>query len=567
MAAGRPDLSERHTAALNRATTAHTTAESLILDLQRLWEGISAQFPPEDHHFAQNNPENARSRASLARENTRMQQFGATHLIGYIRRRQRGLEETIERLKDGEMDDKNIKKIENRLQGLCPDIEVEAQRWNVLRRCRNLTRLTQSFHAVSDQEVRRMILDKNLKGTEYAFLLSQNKNERYRQLRMKMQVTVDVVERGHEWVYIRGSTLRIMQTDLAEAGWDWGEHGKGSVVDMKEWEECPLAKIVRRLCDAAKLNRKNYIIPQIRVVLPRLNREADEDVAVFLEQLGRLDPDVNVLIEDLSTEFLRSQPPDADTALSLLVGGYSLDDDLTPTLNLDCSCLINMISDITHTKIEAREWQAESTRAMIMEENSAEGGVMAKTLWLILSGRELVCTKEVAEHFHQVLQTVGTPTERQRGHLIVPLTAEDHSLTPEERRSQYCQLSIHPPPSDLQIPITVLATDWFNSNAVTDAISSGLLPPVAQAVADEAHENWLPSKLSVYMQGWSTAIVTVTSERGRGTIIKRIIEENRTNMWERGPRTYDMRTTRNLLSKNAEPPADWETSRRPHRGT
>lgn len=505
------NLDERRAAALHRATTALKTAATLIPELESLSESLSVANRAQNRYAT-----------------------GLPRLIKSTRLPAKVIEQTIKDL--GEVDETGILEIEKRLQGSCPEVELVEQRWAILKRCRKLVHLQRPIDIP---------------------------------LKPKRRAVVDVVDGGYEWIHIRlnAATLSRVTRAMTETGWDWGEHERGDVVDPEEWEDCPLATTVRMMCDAAKLNRKEYIIPRIRVVLSKLNREDDKDIAIFLEQLERMDPDVEINIDDLSSEFLKSEPPDIETAISNLASKDDPMDDLTPILNLDNTVIIDFISDITHTKIEAQDWQAEATRAMIKHEESTEGGAMAKRLYSVLSGKKLVCTKTAADHVGKVLETVGTTTERERGRLLVPWTLEDQGLPAEERRARFCDLSIYPPPPNVQLPITVLHTDWNRPGAVSDAISAGLLPPVAEAVADGHENRWLDKRLSTFMHGWSTGDVTVTSERERPKIIKRVIEENRNNMEEKGPKIYELGLTRNLLSKNAKPPEDWDTNHEPHKGT
>lgn len=533
------DLNERRAAALDRATTTLRITATLIPELQSLSERLAHRA---GSHCA----------------------TGLPRLVRAARSPEKAIKKAFDTLTNNELDDLGLLNVEKRLQGSCPEVELVHQQWAVLKRCRKLVHLSRCFCALSDLEVREKAQDKNLKNTETAFLLDRNKGDRYRWIKAKNSVFVDIVDGGYEWVHIKPHTLKSMARMMAEAGWDWGEHKRGDVVDKEEWEDCALAKTVKMLCGAAKLNRHEYVLPRIRLVLPKLNREDDEEASVFIEQLERMDPDVQISIEDLSSEFLNADPPGTETAIANLSSEDDPADDLTPTLNLDTTVLIDLMSDITHSKITPQDWQADTTRAMILDENSTEGGLMAKKLYSVLPGRKLVCTEEVAQHIKKVLETVGTNTERERGHLLVPWTSEDLAITPEERRRRFCDLSIYPPPENLQIPITVVSTPWSKPGAVIDAISAGTLPPVADALADGYENRWLDRKLSVFMHGWSTGDVIVTSEKERPKVVRRIIEENRTHTDEKGPKVYELGMTRNLLSKNATPPADWESCRLPH---
>jgi hypothetical protein len=298
---------------------------------------------------------------------------------------------------------------------------------------------------------------------------------------------------------------------MSEAGWAWGDHDdadEAEAADPDEWETVPLAVQVRKLIEAARLNRHEYAVPRIRVVLPRIGRSDNRDVALFLAQLTRMDPSVKVTIEDRDSLFMTAPPPPLDKALENLLG-YEFAG-LSPTLNIDHSVLVDLISDITHFRLEVQPWHEHTTSWQIEEELMHEGGVMAKTLYPILAGRRLVCTREAAEHFHGLLRTVGTETERERGRLLVPWDGDTRSMTDEEIRARFNELSIRPPPPDVKIPVTIIPTHWEPSS-IAKAVEEGRLPAVALDVVRCGKLG--SSKLSVFMQGWESGDVTVTSNK------------------------------------------------------
>jgi hypothetical protein len=435
-------------------------------------------------------------------------------------------------------DEELLRKLGNRLGASVTFINHASSHWSILRRCRSLAAVNQSFDSTTKESRRRHILARASEAS------GKEKQLLQRELKEQGRVEVHVVDGGSEWVDIRSVNLDRLARQMTDAGWGWGEHERGDVVDEEEWESVLLAKQVRRVVQAARLNRWEYRIPRVRLVLPKLRIGENEDVDVFLEQFTRLDPWVELMIDDANSAFLTNAPLPTDEALDNLQGDDELAR-LTPTINMDHTILIDLISDITHAKLEAQPWQATTTQAQIRDENSTEDGIMAKTLYPILRGRRLVCTKEAAEHFHEVLSTVGTATERQRGHLLVP----DPSSQSSENHARFCALSIHPPPPDVQIPITIRSDPTDFEAAVDD----GRLPRVALDVARCG--GFKSSKLSIYMHGWMEDIVTVTSNKEISGHIKTLVEANRRPGEETvvGPRIHKLDVTRNLLAKSATP--------------
>lgn len=451
-----------------------------------------------------------------------------------------------------------LRKLAGRMDASVIAIEQMHQLWGILKRCRSIRAVNQTFQS-STKEARRQAIASN-GSTQSETPQGKDRAVLHRTLKEKGRVEVHVVDNGYEWLDVRPVSLDRLARQMTDAGWGWGEYERGDAVDEEEWESVLLAKQVKRLAEAARLNRCEYRIPRVRVALPNVRRGVNEDVDVFLEQLVKIDPHVEIVIEDGGSAFLQGETPELEEVLDRLVGDEL--EELTPVINLDHTILIDLISDITHSKLEPQPWQARTTQLQIIEENATEGGIMAKALYPILRGRKLICTKEAAEHFHDVLRTVGTTTERQRGHLLIPNPSSSSPLAVSAAEAEdaprlherFCALSIHPPPSDFQIPISILPEETDFETAVRD----GRLPRLALDVARCG--GFKSAKLSIYMHGWTEGLVTVTSNKEIRGQIRTWVEANRREGEEAalGPRIYRFDMTRNLLAKSATPPEGWE---------
>ena len=435
-------------------------------------------------------------------------------------------------------------------------------KWSVLKHCRSLVAINQSFQG-STKESRREQVSRQEQELQEAGrgdkMPGHEKYQMHRALKCKARVEVEVVDGGFEWVDIRPLTFPRLVRQMGDAGWPWGEtDDPDEDVDPEDWESVPLAVQVRRLAEAARLNRHEYAVPRVRVVLPNIGRGDHPDVAVFLGQLTRLDPLVQILIEDRDSDFMKAPTAALEAVLDNLVGDELAG--LTPTLNIDHTILIDLISDITHALLTPEPWQAPTTQLQIEEERRHHDGLMAKTLYPVLAGRRLVCTREAAEHFHDVLRTVGTASERQRGRLLVPWDEDTRAMAAEDIRAQFAALSIHPPPADVQIPITVLPTSWDDPSSVSNAVEEGRLPRVALDVARCG--NFGSSKLSIYMQGWASGDVTVTSNKEIRGQIRTWVEAHRQGDEDAGPRICRLNVTRNLLAKSKTAPEGWDGTAR-----
>ena len=483
---------------------------------------------------------------------------GFPTFVRSLRRDQDTLRRIIDDLQGAALTEDELRERERRLEHSRVNVGQAHLKWSVLKRCRSIVAINQSFHG-STKESRREQVSLQEQGLQVAGhgskIPGHEKQQLHRTLKSKAKVEVDVIDGGFEWVDIRSVGRWRLARQMTDAGWPWGDvDGPDEDVDPEDWESVPLAMQVRRLAEAARLNRHEYAVPRVRVVLPNIGRGDDPDVDVFLAQLTGMDPLVQILIEDRNSAFMRAPTPSLETVLDNLVGDELAS--LTPTLNMDHTILIDLISDITHAQLEPQPWQASTTQLQIEEERLHEGGLMAKTLYPVLAGRHLVCTREAAEHFHEVLSTVGTALECQRGRLLVPCDDDTRSMSTEDIRAQFVALSIHPPPPDVQIPVTILPTSWGGLSSVSTAVEEGRLPRVALDVARCG--NFSNSKLSIYMQGWATGDVTVTSNKEIRGQIRTWVEANRQSDEDAGPRIYRLDVTRNLLAKSKTAPEGWD---------
>ncbi|KAJ9418515.1 hypothetical protein QL093DRAFT_2118963 [Fusarium oxysporum] len=404
------------------------------------------------------------------------------------------------------LDDLQLTKREQKLDASATTTTQSVAQWNRLKKSHSFVAINQSFQGSSKDLRKREIQKRQVSG--------QEKHNLHRLLKEQARVEVDVVQEGREWIAAKAISRDRLARQLNDSGWGWGDHELGDEVDRDEWEDTPLAKYVQRLVNAA-----------------RMNLEVKGELDIVLDQLEHIDPLVKVIIEDQDSDFVAASPPPLDEAIDNMVGNELAS--LTSTINLDHTILIDLISDLTHLRLEPQPWQSRTTRAQIDEENAHEGGLMSRVLYPVLAGRKLVCTREAADHFHDVLRTVGTETERERGRLLVPWGDDLKQISSDLTRQRFQQLTIYPLPPDVQIPVSV---------AQDVALSSG----------------FKSSKLSIFMYGWAAGLTTVTSNKEVRGQIRTWVEAHRKSDEETGPQIFRLEVTRNLLAKAAKPREGWQ---------
>ncbi|KAG5999260.1 hypothetical protein E4U43_002182 [Claviceps pusilla] len=449
-----------------------------------------------------------------------------------------------------------LRGISRRVDCCAVDVSQAATHWEILKRCHSLVAVNQAFQG-SARAARREEIAK------MSNLTSRQKELTHRVMKQQAKVEVHVVAGGAEWVHVRTLQPDRLARQMSDGGWAWGEHQAGDVVDQDEWGDIPLARQIKRLVAATRLNRHEYRIPRLRIVMPSIGDD-NMDINVLLEQFTHLDPAVHITVEQRNGTFLQTPPPPVDDAVRNLLGDEL--DGLTETLNLDHSILVDLISDITHLRLDPEPWQADTTRAQIKEETQ-HGGLMTKMLYPLLQGRHLVCTHEAAQHFHHVLRTVGTASEKERGRLLVPFgqdslssplhhkdkdkdkdKEDDMSSSREAVRARFQQLSIHHIPPSVQIPVTVMPQGW-TQEAIQRDFAALSLPEVAREVLN--HCDFQSAKLSVFMFGWASGHVTLSSNKEIKAQFKTLVETHRRRDDDYGPSIWRVDVTRNLLAKSA----------------
>lgn len=185
----------------------------------------------------------------------------------------------------------------------------------------------------------------------------------------------------------------------------------------------------------------------------------------------------------------------------------------TPTLNIDCTILLALVSDFSHCSVTTEPWFHRALKRQVEIED--EENLLPNLLFPALADRELVCTDEAAKRMREIVETIGTAGEKERTKLFMG----DTSLPPSDLRKELEKQSRFCIPSSLRLPIITQIPDEEPST----------LPPSAEAVKQQLTS----INQSVFLHGWSKGITTVTSNR---TVVKQM---------------------ENILSKEASDEKEW----------
>ena len=217
--------------------------------------------------------------------------------------------------------------------------------------------------------------------------------------------------------------------------------------------------------------------------------------------------------------------------------------DFTSTLNIDCTLLLALVSDLSHGPVSAQPSFHQAISRQIECEKVDQ--LLPTTLWPVIADRFLVCTDHAARRMQEIVDTIGTPSEKVRTAILMGeadlnrLTTERQNL-PATRSAveEFQKLTTHTVPPQWKIPITIVQPDTDNHTT---------LPAVAYRVSDKLS----PINRSVFLYGWSSGRTTLSSNRTVVKLIENLIRELDDDDVV-GPDIWLCPTARSLLGKEKQ---------------
>ncbi|CEL03314.1 hypothetical protein ASPCAL04470 [Aspergillus calidoustus] len=382
---------------------------------------------------------------------------------------------------------------------------------------------------------------------------SGNKNKDKRK-----SVLVDIVaDDGEEWVKVSTISETRLLFEMAKKGWEAdsededGEkrtvlqnhsRGEDSDYDDDDDDAIELIKLAGDMRKAASLVRVNYRQPRLRFVIPKVEEGQTPEIDDLLKAIRGYGVTVECGEDVSSSEHNASENPEAGPASNEEEVRPLLPNRLkrfTATVNVDCTLLLAIISDLSHYQsISPSPKHHKAINRQI--EIERERPLLSTELWPTMESRELICTSEAAKRMREIVDTIGTDTERMRMAILMG----DHSFKEMKSASlieELQKLSNYQVPVHLNIPIRIVDAQ----PAINLGKQQGKLPPVAQKVEEILSD----INTSVFMYGWVSKIMTITSNR---TVVKQIettIELQRDAEDLEGPLVWVCDTARSLIGK------------------
>ncbi|KAL6238564.1 hypothetical protein BDW75DRAFT_246983 [Aspergillus navahoensis] len=279
----------------------------------------------------------------------------------------------------------------------------------------------------------------------------------------KRSVFVDIVaDDGEEWVKVSTVSETRLLFEMAKKGWEGDSDAdsdgeKRTVLQNHDWgddsddndDEIELLKLAGDMRKAANLVRVNYRRPGLRFVIPKVEEGSSPEIDDLLKAIRGYGVVVNCG-EDVFTSQPYAKPRSDDPVVQ--DGVDSVQDEVrnllpnrfkrfTSTLNVDCTLLLAIVSDLSHCKNIAPSPQHHKAINRQIE-IERERPLLPAELWPAMESHQLLCTSEAAKRMREIVETIGTETERKRMTIVMgdqPFSgAESASLVTElQKLSDY----------------------------------------------------------------------------------------------------------------------------------
>jgi hypothetical protein len=192
--------------------------------------------------------------------------------------------------------------------------------------------------------------------------------------------------------------------------------------------------------------------------------------------------------------------------------------------------LLAIVSDISHGQVQEEPWFNKNVRIQIQIEEKKK--LMLNSLWPAMDGRDLVCTKLAAQRMREIVDTIGTETEKARTRITM---GDDSSQPPEQLLHDFGTLSAHDVPASWRLPIKIVDEDALEIERATKFHGQ---------VVDQLTD----INKSVFLYGWLSGNTTITSNRVAAKAVEKAVEVYRTSD-AIGPDVWICPTARSLVAK------------------
>ncbi len=376
-----------------------------------------------------------------------------------------------------------------------------------------------------------------------------------------------VADNGGTWIKVSTITEKRLLFEMAKEGWEgYDDDSDEDHADSDDENDTlpgashrqahylGLVRLAEDLTKAACAVRVRYRHPRVQFILPRIIEGRLPEIDSVIQGLRKTGAKVQCAA-DLQSSLIM-QNPAIDSSPSSIFSRMlpCIHPPLSSILNIDCTILLALISDISHLRSEnlpvapEGKYHSAITRQIKSEETTL---LLQLELFPLMVGRQLECTWHAARRMREIVQTMGTVAEKARADII--LGEGDYRELPEvELCSRLKDVSDHEVPIGLLLPIRVVDfdADMMLVKGKSEPLT-GIMLEVAKGLSE--------INKSVFLYGWCQYIVTLSSNRAVAKEIEKgvcqLLDEREQNTKEAlrddvtGPDIWICGTARSLIGK------------------
>ena len=155
-----------------------------------------------------------------------------------------------------------------------------------------------------------------------------------------------------------------------------------------------------------------------------------------------------------------------------------------------------MVSEFSHSKVLKEPWFHKALQRQVEIEGNEN--LLPALLYPAIVGRDLICTEEAAKRMQEIVDTIGTPSEKSRTAILLH---NDHNKSQTDLIAEMRLLSAYEVPDDWRLPVRVVKEKQEEIRAK--------LPQEAVQISKSLSD----VNRSVFLYGWAEGITTITSNR------------------------------------------------------
>lgn len=375
--------------------------------------------------------------------------------------------------------------------------------WTSAKRAQNLVALQKRIHFGDAADTEQ--ITQGMQSLELVGRRARIKGAKAKWVKQESVVVDAIGDGGRHWTKVSLVNNTRLLFDLAKLGWHSGgedsendDEGFGSFGGSKDEEdenEIPLLKTARDLAKAAKACRIRTSHPVVHFILPRIQPGETAQIDETLDRCRSLGVVLHCGAD------LEPSTPSINETLSIMVPDPMTT--FTHTLNIDCTILLALVSEFSHARVSKEPWFHRSLQRQVEIEDNEN--LLPNLLYPALGSRPMVTTKEAAVRMREIVDTIGTSSERERTAIMM---GDNQSKTHEELIEDMQSWSAYPVPSEWQLPIKII-----------DQCEADSASPSVPSHAEKLKADLTDINISVFFHGWANNRTTITSNR---TVVRQI---------------------------------------------